>query len=180
MAASGSTMGGKRPGMAHWPLTHIIVGAVLLALWVVFTTVEIKTSEVYIMGGKMPGGVSLSPDLGVLGQPFALMGINGAQVLPVLVLAYSWAWILEMLYLITVLGLGIIFTHIKTANRFLAIVFVAGTFGFIIWDTLANYHYATLPSGQWPQLGAAAILTFAVAFFGVAGGILIEHGIRHW
>jgi hypothetical protein len=173
----------RRPGMVHWPVTYIIVGFLLIIIGVIATTVEIKTSEINIMGGTMAltvhgkAVISPSPDLGVLMQPVQLMQ---GKLSPVMVDAVMWAWILEVLYLTFVLGLGLIYTHIRSVNRALAFVFVTGTIGLIVWDCISNYNYTSLPSGQWAQLGVAIAISFAVAFFGIAGGICIEHGVSHW
>lgn len=69
---------------------------------------------------------------------------------------------------------------VRSSNHHLAAWFSTGTVALIAFDTYTDFQYGQLASGLWGQVAFAFITAFIVAFFGIVGFRLIEHGLTEW
>jgi hypothetical protein len=126
---------------------------------------QIQTSEAFILQG---GQVSFAANWGILTQPFALaagqMRMDQAK-------AAMWGWGIEAVYLACVVG------EVSVHGR-LGGWFKTGAFILVGFNFWTDFQYGTMPSGFGGQVAFAAITSFVVAFFGVAGLNLIWDAIN--
>jgi hypothetical protein len=69
---------------------------------------------------------------------------------------------------------------VKASNHHLAAWFRTGAVALIAFDAYTDVQYGSLASGFWGQVAFAGVTAFIVAFFGVIGFRLLEHGITEW
>ncbi len=117
------------------------------------------------------------PDWGILKQPLDL--VQGHLSID-LAKAVMWGWGIELVYLVCIVGYEIANESVKASNRHLASVFRTGVVALIAFDAYTDFQYGTLASGFWGQVAFAGITAFIVAFFGVIGFRLLEHGLTQW
>ncbi len=156
------------------PLPLLLVGAALLLFWILASTLQIQTSEAFILKGP---AVSLAPNWGILRQPFELIG---GQLTIDLAKAAMWGWGIELIYLVCIVGYEVAHEVVKSSNHRLAAWFRTGAIALIAFDAYTDIQYGQLASGFWGQVAFALVTSFIVAFFGVVGLRLIEHGLTQW
>ena len=161
-------------GRAGSPLPLLLVGAALLLFWILASTLQIQTSEAFILKGP---AVSLAPNWGILRQPFELIGgqlsIDTAK-------AAMWGWGIELIYLVCIVGYEVAHEGVMDSNHRLAAWFRTGAVALIAFDAYTDVQYGQLASGFWGQVAFALVTSFIVAFFGIVGLRLIEHGLTQW
>ena len=59
-------------------------------------------------------------------------------------------------------------------------MFRTGVVALIAFDAYTDFQYGSLASGLWGQVAFAGVTAFIVAFFGVIGFRLLEHGLTGW
>ena len=156
------------------PIPALIVGLALLVFWVLASMLQIQTSEAFILKGPI---VTFVPDWGILKQPLDL--VQGHLSID-LAKAVMWGWGIELVYLVCIVGYEIAHESVKASNRHLASVFRTGVVALIAFDAYTDFQYGSLASGFWGQVAFAAVTAFIVAFFGVIGFRLLEHGLTQW
>ena len=156
------------------PIPVLIVGLALLIFWVLASMLQIQTSEAFILKGPV---VTFVPDWGVLRQPLDL--VQGHLSID-LAKAVMWGWGIELVYLVCIVGYEVAHESVKASNRHLAAVFRTGVVALIAFDAYTDFQYGTLASGFWGQVAFAGVTAFIVAFFGVIGFRLVEHGLTQW
>ena len=156
------------------PIPVLIVGLALLVFWVLASMLQIQTSEAFLLKGPV---VTFVPDWGVLKQPLDL--VQGRLSID-LAKAVMWGWGIELVYLVCIVGYEIAHESVKASNRHLASVFRTGVVALIAFDAYTDFQYGTLASGFWGQVAFAGVTAFIVAFFGVIGFRLLEHGLTQW
>ena len=156
------------------PIPALIVGLALLVFWVLASMLQIQTSEAFILKGPV---VTFVPDWGVLKQPLDL--VQGHLSID-LAKAVMWGWGIELVYLVCIVGYEIAHESVKASNRHLASVFRTGVVALIAFDAYTDFQYGSLASGFWGQVAFAGVTAFIVAFFGVIGFRLLEHGLTQW
>ena len=156
------------------PIPELIVGLALQVFWVLASLLQIQTSEAFILKGPV---VTFVPDWGVLKQPLDL--VRG-QLSIDMAKAVMWGWGIELVYLVCIVGYEIAHESVKASNRHLASVFRTGVVALIAFDAYTDFQYGTLASGFWGQVAFAGVTAFIVAFFGVIGFRLLEHGLTGW
>src|SRR5947207_9683409 len=96
------------------PLPLLLVGCALLLFWILASTLQIQTSEAFILKGP---AVSLAPNWGILRQPFELIGgqlsIDTAK-------AAMWGWGIELIYLVCIVGHEVADEGVRDSNHRLA------------------------------------------------------------
>ena len=156
------------------PIPALIVGLALLVFWVLASMLQIQTSEAFILKGPV---VTFVPDWGILKQPLDLvqghLSIEMAK-------AVMWGWGIELVYLVCIVGYEIAHESVKASNRHLASVFRTSVVALIAFDAYTDFQYGSLASGLWGQVAFAGVTAFIVAFFGVIGFRLLEHGLTQW
>ena len=156
------------------PLPVLLVGLALLAFWVLASVLQIQTSEAFILKGP---AVTFAPNWDILRQPFDLMG---GHLKAEMAKASMWGWGIELIYLVCIVGYEVAHESIKASNRHLASWFRTGVIALIAFDAYTDFQYGSLASGFWGQVAFALVTAFIVAFFGVIGVRLIEHGLSEW
>ena len=159
---------------ANSPLPVLLVGLALLAFWVLASLLQIQTSEAFILKGPV---VTFAPDWGVLRQPVDL--VQG-HLHPDMAKATMWGWGIELIYLVCIVGYEVAHESVKASNRHLASWFRTGVIALIAFDAYTDFQYGSLASGPGGQVAFALITAFIVAFFGIVGLRLIEHGLTEW
>ena len=159
---------------ANSPLPVLLVGLGLVLFWVLASVLQIQTSEAFILRGPV---VSFVPNWGILRQPFDLMG---GHLTPDQAKATMWGWGIELIYLVCIVGYEVAHESVKASNRHLASWFRTGVVALIAFDAYTDFQYGSLASGPWGQVAFAAVTAFIVAFFGIVGVRLIEHGLSEW
>jgi hypothetical protein len=159
---------------ANSPLPVLLVGAALLVFWVLASLLQIQTSEAFILRGP---AVSLVPNWGILRQPVDL--VQG-HLTTDLAKATMWGWGIELIYLVCIVGYEVAHESVKASNRHLASWFRTGVVALIAFDAYTDFQYGTFASGFWGQVAFALVTAFIVAFFGIVGVRLIEHGLTEW
>jgi hypothetical protein len=156
------------------PLPILLVGLALLAFWILASTLQIQTSEAFILKGP---AVTLAPNWGILKQPVELVqGYLSTDMAK----AAMWGWGIELIYLVCIVGYEVAHESVKSSNRHLASWFRTGVVALIAFDAYTDFQYGQLASGPWGQLAFALVTAFIVAFFGIVGFRLIEHGLTEW
>lgn len=156
------------------PLPILLVGLALLAFWVLASVLQIQTSEAFILKGP---AVTFAPNWAILRQPFDLMG---GHLSTDLAKATMWGWGIELIYLVCIVGYEVAHESVKASNRHLASWFRTGVIALIAFDAYTDFQYGNLASGPGGQFAFAAVTAFIVAFFGIVGVRLIEHGLSEW
>lgn len=154
------------------PLPALLIGLALVLFWVLASLLQIQTSEAFILKGPV---VTLMPNWGILSQPVQLLQ---GGLTPDLAKAVMWGWGIELIYLVCVVGYEVAHESVKASNRHLASWFRTGAVALIVFDAWTDVQYGQLASGFWGQV--AFVTAFIVAFFGVIGLHLIEHGLVEW
>jgi hypothetical protein len=156
------------------PLPPLVVGAALLALWLVATLLQIQTSEAFLLNGPV---VSFVPNWGILIQvPDLVQG----KLTPDLAKATLWGWGIELVYLMAMVGYELAHEGVSRANHKLAGVFQTVSIAIVAFDAYMDFRYGSLASGFWGQVGFAAMTSFIVMFFGLVGLRFLEHGFHQW
>jgi len=156
------------------PLPVLLVGLALLVFWVLASLLQIHISEAFILKGPV---VTFVPNSGILRQPVDL--VQG-HLTTDLAKATMWGWGIELIYLVCIVGYEVAHESVKASNRHLAAWFRTGVVALIAFDAYTDFQYGTLASGFWGQLAFALVTAFIVAFFGIVGVRLIEHGLTEW
>src|SRR5579859_6614558 len=156
------------------PLACLLLGAVLVLFWLLASLLQIQTSEAFILHGPV---VSFVPNWGIVHQPVDLVG---GSLSPDLAKAVMWGYGIELIYLVCVVGYEVAHESVKASNQHLASVFRTGAIALIAFDAYTDFQYGSLASGFWGQVAFALVTAFIVAFFGVIGVRLIEHGLSEW
>jgi hypothetical protein len=159
---------------ANSPLPILLVGLALLVFWVLASVLQIQTSEAFILKGP---AVSFAPNWAIVRQPFDLArGALSSDMAK----ATMWGWGIELIYLVCIVGYEVAHESIKASNRHLASWFRTGVIALIAFDAYTDYQYGNLASGPGGQFAFAAVTAFIVAFFGIVGIRLVEHGLTQW
>jgi hypothetical protein len=152
-------------------LAKLLLGAVLIAFWLVATLLQIQTNESFILHGAT---VSFRPDWSILRQPVGLMmgtlDVNTAK-------ATLFGWGIELVFLIFIVGYEIAHEAVRSNNKHLAGWFQTATIVIVGFDVYTDYLYGNLASGFWGQVLFAAMVGLIVLFFGIIGLRFLEHGI---
>lgn len=156
------------------PLPLLVLGLALILFWAITSLLQIQTSEAFILNGPT---VTFAPNWSVLKQPLDL--VQG-HLSPDMAKAAIWGWGIELIYLVCIVGYEVAHEGVRSTNHHLAGVFSTGAFALIIFDAYTDFQYGNLASGFWGQVGFSLITAFVVAFFGIIGLRLIEHGITEW
>src|SRR5579859_6752362 len=156
------------------PLACLLLGAVLVLFWLLASLLQIQTSEAFILHGPV---VSFVPNWGIVHQPVDLVG---GSLSPDLAKAVMWGYGIELIYLVCVVGYEVAHESVEASNQHLASVFRTGAIALIAFDAYTDFQYGSLASGFWGQVAFALVMAFIVAFFGVVGLRLIEHGLSEW
>ena len=159
---------------SHSPLPLVLVGLALLVFWVLASLLQIQTSEAFILKGPI---VTFVPNWGILRQPLDL--VQG-HLTTDLAKATMWGWGIELIYLVCIVGYEVAHEGVQSSNRKLASWFRTGVVGLIAFDAYTDFQYGTLASGFWGQVAFALVTSFIVAFFGIVGFRLLEHGLTEW
>lgn len=158
----------------HSPLPVLLVGLALLLFWVLASLLQIQTSEAFILRGPV---VSFVPNWGILTQPVAL--VQG-HLTPDAAKAVMWGWGIELIYLVCIVGYEVAHEGLRSSNHRLASWFRSGAVALIAFDAYTDFQYGSLASGFWGQVAFALVTSFIVAFFGIVGFRLVEHGLTEW
>jgi hypothetical protein len=156
------------------PLPILLVGLTLLVFWVLASTLRIQSSEAFILRGPV---VTLAPNWGILRQPLDLLQ---GHLTANMAKAVMWGWGTELIYLVCIVGYEVAHESVKASNRHLASWFRTGVIALIAFDAYTDFQYGNLASGPGGQFAFAAVTAFIVAFFGIVGVRLIEHGLTQW
>ncbi len=159
---------------ANSPLPVLLVGCALLLFWILASTLQIQTSEAFILKGP---AVTLAPNWGILRQPLDL--VQG-RLSTDMAKASMWGWGIELIYLVCIVGYEVAHESVRATNRHLASWFRTGVVALIAFDAYTDVQYGQLASGFWGQVAFALVTSFIVAFFGIIGLRLIEHGLTEW
>ncbi len=156
------------------PIPVILVGLALVVFWVLASMLQIQTSEAFILRGP---AVTFVPNWSILKQPIEL--VQG-HLTTDMAKATMWGWGIELIYLVCIVGYEVAHEGVRAANHRLAAWFRTGTVALIAFDAYTDFQYGQLASGFWGQVAFAFITAFIVAFFGIVGFRLIEHGLTEW
>jgi hypothetical protein len=96
---------------ANSPLPVLVVGLALLVFWMLASTLQIQTSEAFILRGP---AVTLAPNWGILKQPAEL--VQGSLSTDV-AKAAMWGWGIELIYLVCIVGYEVAHESVKASNR---------------------------------------------------------------
>lgn len=152
-----------------WGLALIGFGLLVGFFWLWGNAIQVQTSEGWILGQS--NGLALAPHLDIF---FQIRDLWGGHLTQKQFIAYTWAWINQIILL--AFSIGIEF-HIGGRGRVNA--WKWGSVLFIILNSLADLNYGGV-FGDWWQPLAFAGLTFMASFFlGVVSLALIVEGIRH-
>ena len=156
------------------PLPVLLLGFALIIFWLLASLLQIQTSEAFILNGAVVG---FNPNWSILKQPLDLVqGHLSADMAK----AAMWGWGIELIYLVCIIGYEVAHEGVKATNHHLAGVFSTGAVGLIAFGFYTDFQYGQLASGMWGQVAFALVTAFMVAFFGIIGLRLIEHGINEW
>src|SRR5215467_2065007 len=159
---------------ANSPIPLLLIGLACVIFWLLASLLQIQTSEAFILHGAV---VTFNPNWSILRQPVDLVqGRLSADMAK----AAMWGWGIELIYLVCIVGYEVAHESVKASNRHLASVFRTGAVALIAFDAYTDFQYGTLASGLWGQVAFAAVTAFIVAFFGVIGFRLLEHGLTGW
>ena len=159
---------------AHSPLPVLLVGLALLLFWVLASLLQIQTREAFILRGP---AVTFVPNWGILTQPVSL--VQG-HLTTEMAKAVMWGWGIELIYLVCIVGYEVAHEGVRSSNHRLASWFRTGAVALIAFDAYTDFQYGTLASGFWGQVAFALVTSFIVAFFGIVGFRLVEHGLTEW
>jgi hypothetical protein len=159
---------------ANSPLPMLILGIALIGFWVLASTLQIQTSEAFILNGP---AVKFNPDWAILMQPIDLVQGHLSQDMAK---AVMWGWGIELMFLILIVGYEIAHESVKASSQTLAGWFRTGTIVLVAFDGWTDFQYGQLASGLWGQLAFALVTAFVVMFFGIVGLRLIEAGLTEW
>ncbi len=175
-SAAAATVPAPAPARTHGgsPLACLLVGVALVLFWLLASLLQIQTSEAFILRGPI---VSFVPNWGILHQPLDLVA---GLLTPDLAKAVMWGYGIELIYLVCLVGYEVAHESIRASNQRLASVFRTGAIALIAFDAYTDFGYGNLASGFWGQVAFALVMAFIVAFFGVIGLRLIEHGLTEW
>ena len=159
---------------ANSPIPLLLIGLACIVFWLLASLLQIQTSEAFILNGAV---VTFAPNWSILRQPVDLVqGHLSADMAK----AAMWGWGIELIYLVCIVGYEIAHEGVKATNRHLAGWFSTGAVALIAFDAWTDFQYGQLGSGIWGQVAFALVTAFIVAFFGIVGLRLIEHGITEW
>ena len=159
---------------ANSPIPLLLVGLACVIFWLLASLLQIQTSEAFILNGAV---VTFNPNWSILKQPIDLVqGHLSADM----VKAAMWGWGIELIYLVCIVGYEVAHEGVKATNHHLAGWFSTGAVALIAFDAWTDFQYGQLGSGVWGQVAFALMTAFIVAFFGIIGLRLIEHGITEW
>jgi hypothetical protein len=156
------------------PLPLLLLGFALVIFWGITSLLQIQTSEAFILNGPV---VTFAPNWSILKQPLEL--VQG-QLSPELAKATIWGWGIELIYLVCIIGYEVAHEGVRSTNHHLTGLFSTGAVALIAFDAYTDFQYGNLASGFWGQVGFSLITAFVVAFFGIIGLRLIEHGLTEW
>ncbi len=156
------------------PLLLMLAGLALLTFWVLASVLQIQTSEAFILKGA---AVDLAPNWNIIRQPFDLIG---GHLNTDMAKATMWGWGIELIYLVCVIGYEVAHGVVKSSSPHLASWFRTGVIALVAFDAYTDFQYGQLASGFGGQLAFALVTAFIVAFFGIVGFRLIEHGLDAW
>ena len=156
------------------PIPVILVGLALVVFWALGSMLQIQTSEAFILCGP---AVTFVPNWSILRQPVDL--IQG-HLTTEMAKATMWGWGIELIYLVCIVGYEVAHEGVRSSNHHLAAWFSTGTVALIAFDAYTDFQYGQLASGFWGQVAFALVTAFIVAFFGIVGFRLIEHGLTEW
>jgi hypothetical protein len=156
------------------PLPAILLGFALVIFWAITSLLQIQTSEAFILNGSV---VTFAPNWSILKQPLELLQ---GHLTPDMAKATIWGWGIELVYLVCIIGYEVAHEGVRSTNRHLADLFSTGAFALIAFCAYTDFLYGNLASGFWGQVGFALVTSFVVAFFGIIGLRLIEHGATEW
>ncbi len=156
------------------PLPMILLGLALIVFWLLASLLQIQTSEAFLLRGPV---VTFAPNWSMLKQPVEL--VQG-QLTSDMAKATMWGWGIELIYLVCIIGYEVAHEGVRSSNHHLAAWFSTGTVALIAFDAYTDFQYGQLASGLWGQVAFALITAFIVAFFGIVGFRLIEHGLTQW
>jgi len=151
------------------PIILFTLGAAALFFGLVAVVVEIRTSELLVLGGKaeeIPWGVFLQPYLLVMGTD------------PILTkMAWLYGWGIEIIGLIFAFAFNHATNALSQTNARIAKMYGVVSFLLILLNGWANFH--SLP-GVDPliQVLVAVVVAIAVIAFPVIGLALIERGFE--
>jgi hypothetical protein len=139
------------------PILKIVLGLLLFAFFLLALMLQIQTSEAFFLSGP---AVSLAPNWVILRQPWDLVrGQLGMEIAK----AVMWAWGVELVYLVCVVGDVVVHNRMQRWFKFGAVLLVA-------YDFWSDFSYGSVgSSGFMSQLAFAGITAFIVAFFGQIG-----------
>ena len=163
----GSTMNDVAANRGNIPILKLLLGAVLIAFFLLALMLQIQTSEAFILSGP---AVGLAPNWGILQQPVEL--VQGGLKTD-MAKAVMWGWGIELIYLVCVIG------EVSVHGR-LHGWFKTGAFVLVVFDFWTDFQYGSLASGWGGQIAFAAITAFMVAFFGILGINLVWTAITEW
>ncbi len=170
-ALSNVAANSRRPNS---PLPLLLIGLACIIFWLLASLLQVQTSEAFLLHGAV---VTFNPNWSILRQPVDLVqGHLSADMAK----AAMWGWGIELIYLVCIVGYEVAHEGVKATNRHLAEVFTTGAVALIAFDAWTDFQYGQLASGVWGQVAFALITAFMVAFFGIVGLRLIEHGITEW
>ncbi len=152
----------------------ILLGLALIVFWLLASLLQIQTSEAFLLRGPV---VTFAPNWSILKQPVEL--VQG-QLTSDMAKATMWGWGIELIYLVCIIGYEVAHEGVRSSNHHLAAWFSTGTVALIAFDAYTDFQYGQLASGFWGQVAFALITAFIVAFFGIVGFRLIEHGLTQW
>jgi hypothetical protein len=164
----------SNPRWTHSPLPLLLVGLALLVFWVLASLLQIQTSEAFILKGP---AVTFVPNWGILKQPADLVV---GHLSTDMAKAVMWGWGIELIFLVCIVGYEVAHESVKASNHRLAAWFRTGVVALIAFDAYTDFQYGQLASGFGGQMAFAGITAFIVAFFGLVGLRLIEHGLSEW
>ncbi len=159
---------------ANSPIPVLLVGCALLLFWMLASTLQIQTSEAFILRGP---AVTLAPNWGILRQPLDLLQ---GRLSTDMAKASMWGWGIELIYLVCIVGYEVAHESVRATNRHLASWLRTGVVALIAFDAYTDVQYGQLASGFWGQVAFALVTAFIVAFFGIIGVRLIEYGLTEW
>src|SRR5260221_11601548 len=155
------------------PIPVLLVGLNLILFWVLASVLQIQTSQAFILRGP---AVTFVPNWGVLKQ---LLDLVQGHLTTDMAKAVMWGWVIELVYLVCIVGYEVAHESVKASNRHLAAVFRTGVVALIAFDAYTDFQYGTLASGFWGQVAFAGVTAFIVAFFGVIGCARVEQAVTH-
>jgi len=170
-ALSNVAANSRRPNS---PIPLLLIGLACVIFWLLASLLQVQTSEAFLLHGAV---VTFNPNWSILKQPVDLVqGHLSADMAK----AAMWGWGIELIYLVCIVGYEVAYEGVKATNRHLAGWFGTGAVALIAFDAWTDFQYGQLASGVWGQVAFALITSFMVAFFGIVGLRLIEHGITEW